>query len=70
MDFDHDEFLKMIKKINPEYVWLGVNSRYKQVNLPEPTKEKFENLRDAICNMLTENKINVRTMRTFDNRVN
>jgi hypothetical protein len=40
MDFDHDEFLKMILDIKPEAVYLGYNSRPKSVKLPEPSHDK------------------------------
>ena len=43
-DFDLDIFSGWIKEINPEYVWLGYNSRPKQVNMPEPNEEKVLNL--------------------------
>jgi hypothetical protein len=41
MDFDVDEFVNWIVRINPKYVWLGYNSREKQVKLPEPSPEKL-----------------------------
>lgn len=41
LDFDLDVFLDWIKSINPEYVWLGYNSRPKQVQMPEPDEEKM-----------------------------
>ena len=37
LDFDLMEFPQMIKALAPEYVWLGLNSRPKQVPLPEPS---------------------------------
>ena len=42
MDFDPDIFLRWIVDLAPEYVWLGFNSRPKQVVLPEPDKEKMQ----------------------------
>ena len=42
MDFDIDIFTEWIKNIKPEYVWIGYNSRPKEVQLPEPSKEKVE----------------------------
>jgi len=40
MDFDLDIFSQWITEINPEYVWIGFNSRPNAVSLPEPSKEK------------------------------
>ena len=42
IDFDPDIFLRWIVDLNPEYIWLGFNSRPKQVVLPEPDKEKMQ----------------------------
>lgn len=56
VDFDHDEFLSMILNINPDYVWIGLNTKPKQVHLPEPSKEKF----DRFYNSLLEHDINVK----------
>lgn len=51
MDFDEEIFLDWMKRINPEYVWIGYNSRPNDVQLPEPSKEKLllfiKKLRDA-----------------------
>jgi len=51
MDFDLKEFADWIIRINPEYVWMGFNSRPKQVQLPEPgpvkTRQMIEVLSDA-----------------------
>lgn len=41
MDFDVQEFANWIIQIKPEYVWLGLNSREKQVQLPEPSPDKL-----------------------------
>lgn len=41
MDFDLDVFTSWIKNINPEYVWLGYNSKPNSVKLPEPSSDKF-----------------------------
>ncbi len=38
MDFDLDAFVKMIKKVGPDYVSIGADSQ--NHNLPEPSKEK------------------------------
>jgi len=48
MDFDHDIFLKMILDVNPELVYIGYNSKPKNVNLPEPSKEKLAEFIDAL----------------------
>src|SRR3989339_1140300 len=40
MEFDHDVFLRWIVDLKPEAVWIGYNSREKQVKLPEPSLEK------------------------------
>ncbi len=40
MDFDPAVFSRWITEIGPEYVWLGFNSRPKQVQFPEPIPEK------------------------------
>jgi hypothetical protein len=51
MDYDLDVFTTWIKKINPEYVWLGYNSKPGCVKLPEPSYKKFvafaKNLKNA-----------------------
>ena len=62
MDFDFKEFLAMILSIKPELVWLGVNSRRKSLQLPEPSKEKF----DKLYNALIKNKINVQFMNKME----
>jgi len=41
LDFDPEEFAEWIIRIKPEYVWLGFNSRTKEVKLPEPSAEKL-----------------------------
>lgn len=40
MEFDMDIMLDWIKKINPEFVSIGADSKYS--NLPEPSTEKIE----------------------------
>ena len=46
--FNTDRFVSIIKGIKPEFVWIGYNSRPKQVQLPEPlllrTKELIAEL--------------------------
>jgi hypothetical protein len=44
IDFDLDVMVEWVKNINPLYVWIGVNSKPKQVQLPEPDPEKVEEL--------------------------
>jgi len=56
LDFDLEIFLDMILQIDPEYVWIGLNTRPKQVQLPEPSKEKF----DALYEKLQNNNIEIR----------
>jgi len=41
MDFDLDIFSSWIVELAPEYIWLGFNSRPKQVHLPEPSENKL-----------------------------
>jgi len=40
MEFDEETFDPMIRALRPEYVWVGYNSRPKQVQLPEPSLAK------------------------------
>jgi hypothetical protein len=40
IDFDPDVFAAWVAAIAPEYVWLGFNSRPKQVQMLEPTEAK------------------------------
>lgn len=42
LDFDLEIFVAWIKTINPEYVYIGYNSRPKQVQLPEPDPAKLK----------------------------
>ena len=49
MDFDLEPFLKWIIDLDPEYVWLGFNSRPKHVVLPEPSYEKVLELIGALA---------------------
>jgi hypothetical protein len=48
MDFDLPLFLEWIVNLKPEYVWIGFNSRPKQVCLPEPSMEKTRQLIDSL----------------------
>ena len=52
MDFDMEEFLRWILSIKPEYIWIGYNSRPKQVQLPEPSENK---LKDFIISLWDHN---------------
>jgi hypothetical protein len=56
MNFDVDEFLDWMVELDPEYVWLGYNSRPKQVVLPEPSKKKMRKFIDG----LRENNIRIK----------
>ncbi len=44
MDFDLEIFSEWLINAKPEYIWLGFNSRPKQVNLDEPKNDKVKNL--------------------------
>jgi len=49
MDFDLEAFVNRVRLINPEAVYLGYNSRPTKVQLPEPSREKFWQLHDALA---------------------
>ena len=68
MDFDPDIFAGWIIDLNPEYVWLGFNSRPKQIALPEPDKEKMR----WFINYLQKNDITIRgkELRGLDHLLN
>jgi len=51
-----NNFGKKIIDINPEYTWMGFNSKPKQVNLPEPSENEVKKL----ITELLENDIEVR----------
>ncbi|NLX23994.1 MAG: hypothetical protein GXY55_20275 [Phycisphaerae bacterium] len=61
LDFDLSTFVTWIRRIRPEDVWLGFNSKPESVTLPEPTEEKAQEL----VNRLTDAGIAIRpkTMR-------
>ncbi|MBE3140799.1 MAG: hypothetical protein IMZ61_02075 [Planctomycetes bacterium] len=42
MDFDHNEFMRIILDIKPELVYIGYNSKPGAVKLPEPTRHQTE----------------------------
>lgn len=44
LDFDLEPFVEWIISIQPEYVWLGFNSKPESVALPEPSEQKVEDL--------------------------
>jgi hypothetical protein len=48
MDFDAETFLSWVKAVAPEYVWIGFNSRPKQVRLPEPSRAKASEFLDML----------------------
>ena len=48
MDFDLNVFAQWIIKINPEYLWLGLNSHGKSVRLPEPSPDKLYKLAEIL----------------------
>lgn len=48
LDFDIDVFFRMITEAEPEYVWIGYNSRPKRVALPEPDLTKTKLLIDLL----------------------
>jgi hypothetical protein len=48
MDFDDEIFPQWIVDLRPEYVWLGLNSKSKQVALPEPSPEKLQKLVEVV----------------------
>jgi hypothetical protein len=56
LDFDLEIFADWIKSINPEYVWIGYNSRPKQVKMPEPNKKKLS----AFISELGKNNMTVK----------
>jgi len=58
MDFDLEEFVDWMKQIKPQAVYIGYNSRPKQVQLPEPPQEKFWKLAwelDKFTNVIIKN---------------
>ena len=48
MAFDLEIFVDQIKRIHPEAVYLGYNSRPRKVQLPEPSQQEFWALRQAL----------------------
>ena len=56
LDFDVDMFFKMVTEAEPEFVWIGYNSKPNAVKLPEPSLEKTAKL----IQLLKESRIEVR----------
>lgn len=56
MDFDVDIFSRRIINLRPEYVWLGFNSRPKQIKLPEPSEDKIR----SFVSILRQSGIEIR----------
>jgi len=44
LDFDLNPFFRMITDAEPEYVWIGYNSKPNLIHLPEPSLEKTATL--------------------------
>jgi len=57
LDFDLNPLYEMIAEAEPEYVWIGYNSKPNLVELPEPDIEKVKQL----INQLEASGIQVRT---------
>ena len=55
MDFDLEIFSQWLIEANTEYIWLGFNSRPKQVFLNEPSVSKVNEL----VKLLKENRVQV-----------
>jgi len=56
LDFDVDELFSMIVEVEPEFVWIGYNSKPHLVRLPEPCPEKTAEL----IRLLTKSGVDVR----------
>lgn len=50
LDFDLEEFSKILIEIKPYRIYMGYNSRPKNISLPEPSLEKFYLLKDRLTN--------------------
>lgn len=50
MDFDFEVFSRWLVDLNPLYVWIGFNSRPKEVHLPEPSRERTQQLIEYLDN--------------------
>jgi hypothetical protein len=48
MDFDLPILLDWIERLHPETIWVGFNSRPRQVTFPEPTVQKVQQFVDAL----------------------
>lgn len=51
LKFDLKPFLSMILEIDPEKIYLGLNSRHSEIQLPEPTFEEFWELHSVLENI-------------------
>jgi hypothetical protein len=56
LDFDVGEFFEMIASVEPEFVWIGYNSKPTAVQLPEPSPKKVTEL----ISLLKSSRIEVR----------
>ncbi len=55
LKFDHGELVEMVREIDPEYVWLGINSKRKAKALkalPEPSADEFWKLRESLTSFV------------------
>ena len=48
MDFDLEIFTRWISRLRPEYVWVGFNTKPRQVQLPEPDPAKLRAFMDRL----------------------
>ena len=55
MQFDLDVMTEWVAQVQPVKVYIGYNSRPKQVQLPEPSFNKFKEL----CENIADNSIDV-----------
>jgi len=40
MDFDHSDFVDLIRELSPDMAWIGYNNYPESVKLPEPSLKK------------------------------
>ncbi len=55
LKFDCGELVEMVRGIDPEYVWLGLNSKRRAAALkalPEPSAEEFWKLRESLASFV------------------
>ena len=48
MDFDPRVFAGWMRRLRPEFVWLGLNSKPKSVKVPEPAPEKLQTFTELL----------------------